>query len=281
MFLISPLIELYCRIRGPKVTHKIYLARLERWRTFEPEYYLLKYLVDPKRASVDIGANEGLYSGRLSQLSPRVHSFEPIPWFASKLRGKLEGNVVVHEIALSNRSGTAQLRIPYHDDIEMHGTSTLEADNPLPGSTRVRLVDCAVGTLDDVVKEPVGFIKVDVEGHEVPVLEGAKSILLRDRPVVFVETEHRHNADAPEATFAFLEALGYTGFFLKGGKLRNLCEFEAARDQDPRNVRNDHAGESADNKGMKKEPYVNNFIFTPGWTYERLAETVKPHRLDN
>ena len=275
MFLISPLITFYGRMRGPRVAHSIDLARLERWRSFEAEYYLLKYLVDPGRAAVDVGANEGIYSGRLSQLAPRVVSFEPIPWFADRLRRKLGRNVTVVEAALSNRSGTAQLRIPYHEAIEMHGTSTLEAHNPLPGATRVRLIDCRLEKLDDVVEAPVGFIKIDVEGHEVPVLEGAETILRRDRPILYVETERRHNAEAPGATFRFLQARGYTGYFLKLNRLHPLADFDVEVDQDPENVRNDHLARSPDAAGRAKKPYVNNFIFTPGWSQEELARATR------
>jgi FkbM family methyltransferase len=252
MILVSQIIKLACWFGGPRFSHQVYLRRLERWRNFEPEYFLLDHLVDRTRAAVDIGANEGIYAGRLAQLCQRVHCFEPIPWFAAALREKLPTTVIVHECALSNRNGDAELRIPYAGDVEMHGTSTLEQDNPLPGSTRVRTIPCQVRRFDDVVDEPVGFLKIDVEGHELAVLEGAERTLRQHRPIVLFESEKRHSAAAPESVFRFLEARGYSGLFLLGGRPTVLAAFQPDIHQRVENLaRMDHS-------------YIHNFIFLPG-----------------
>ena len=109
---------------------------------------------------------------------------------------KVDPNVTVHQIALSNRDGNAQLRIPYDGALEMHGFSTLETGNDLQGSTHVRPVDCILKRLDDVVREPVGFLKIDMsEGHELAVLQGAIRILKNDRPILLIESERRHQAE--------------------------------------------------------------------------------------
>jgi FkbM family methyltransferase len=256
MILVSQIVDAASRIGGPRFAHSLYLRRLERWGTYEPEYYLLDHLVDPSRASVDVGANEGIYSGRMAQLCPRVHCFEPIPWFAAALRQKLPASVIIHECALSNRAGTGELRIPYHDQTEMHGTSTLETDNPLPGSTHIKQVTCRLARLDDIIDEPVGFVKIDVEGHELAVLEGAEQILREHRPVLLIESEKRHNHTAPESIFTFLAARGYTGFFQRRARLFGISAFRAELDQSPVNV--------TGNVKSKTSPYINNFIFVPG-----------------
>jgi FkbM family methyltransferase len=262
MIILSQLISLACRIGGPVFAHQIYLRQLQRWRTFEPEFYVLDLLVDPQRIAVDAGANEGIYAGRMAQLAPKVHCFEPIPWFAAALRQKLRRSVVVHEIALSNRSGTGELRIPYRENVELHGTTTLELDNPLPGSTHIRLVPCLVRSLDSCIDEPVGFIKIDVEGHELAVLEGAQRILTRDCPTLLVESERRHNLTAPESVFEFLQGLGYVGAFLKEGRLQSLSSFDSKVDQAPENVPDIHSNKTAKERAQTSGPYVNNFIFS-------------------
>ena len=251
MFVVSQAVGLACRLGGPRFAHSVYLRQLERWRSFEPEYYLLDHLVDPRRAAVDVGANEGIYAGRMAQLCRRVHCFEPIPWFAEALRRKLDPSITVHECALSNRKGSGELRIPYADDVEMHCTSTLEAANPLSGSNRVRTVPCTLERLDDVVSEPVGFIKIDVEGHEGAVLQGAAELIGRDRPVLLVESERRHNAAAPDDVFAFMRDMGYAGFFLQEGRPRGLDAFSV------------EACQQVENLPKRDGSYVNNFIFTP------------------
>ena len=255
MIIASQLINLACRIGGPRFAHTVYLRRLERWRTFEAEYFLLDHLVDPRQAAVDVGANEGIYAGRLAQLCPSVHCFEPIPWMAAALRVKLPPSVTVHEAAASNRTGTGELRIPYHGETQMHGTSTIEAANRLEDSTEVKVVPCRLETLDEAVREPVGFLKIDVEGHELAVLQGAAALIRRDRPVLLVESEKRHSPDAPESIFAFLGSLGYGGCFLEDGRPWALSAFQVQQHQQPANL----AG------GTRRiGTYINNFIFIPG-----------------
>lgn len=247
--LLSALLEMAGRVGGPRFARRVLQWRMERWRNFEAEYYMLDQLADRERIAIDVGGNEGLYAGRLAQLCPAVHCFEPIPWFASQLRQVLPDSVTVHECAASNRDGTAMLRIPYRGEVEMHGTSTLEPDNTLEGSTHVREVPCRLVRLDDVVREPVGFLKIDVEGHELAVLEGADRILRDDRPVLLIESEARHSPGAPHSVFHHLEARGYVGCFMMGGRPRQLREFDIDAHQ---------KSENAMKRGMT---YINNFIF--------------------
>jgi len=88
MFLVSSLLDLASAISGPRRAFDIQLWRMQRWQNFEPEYFLLDHLLDPARVAIDVGANEGFYAGRLSELFKRVHCFAPIPWMAADLRAK-------------------------------------------------------------------------------------------------------------------------------------------------------------------------------------------------
>lgn len=252
MLLISSLVNLVCRLVPARLAHGLHLRRLERWKNFEPEFYLFDHLVDPGRASVDVGGHEGLYAGRLAQLSPKVHCFEPIPWAADTLRIRLGDTVIVHRCALSNRNGDAELRVPFKESSEISGIATLETANGLPGSTRVQHLRCEVRRLDDVVQEPIGFIKIDVEGHELAVLEGARDILVKHQPILLIESERRHNRLAPDSVFEFLADLGYLGFFLLHGRPVALSAFGVETHQR-------FIGSEGTRLG-----YVNNFIFLPG-----------------
>lgn len=60
--------------------------------------------------------------------------------------------------------------------------------------------------LDDIIKDDVGFIKIDVEGHELAVLKGATSLINRCRPVLLVECEERHSPGGTERLFKFLQS---------------------------------------------------------------------------
>ena len=67
--------------------------------------------------------------------------------------------------------------------------------------------------LDDLNLDPVGFIKIDVEGHEEAVLMGGATLLERDRPTALIEIEERHKAGAIDAITERMNGLGYRGFF--------------------------------------------------------------------
>ncbi len=253
---ISRLIDVASRLGGPRLAFQIHLRRLERWRTFEAEYYLLDQLVDPRRAAIDVGGNEGIYAGRLAQLCPRVHCFEPIPWLASGLRARLPRSVMVHQMALSNREGQAELRIPFHEGIEDQGYATLESANALHASTDIKIISCDLNRLDAMVAESVGFIKIDVEGHEMAVLEGATEILTKHRPVLLVESETRHNSAAPRNIFEFLADLGYDGEFMVGEQRNPVSAFRADWHQNVESL-----AVPVKDGGSIAPRYINNFIF--------------------
>ena len=105
--------------------------------------------------------------------------------------------------------------------------------------------------LDDEPLQDVGFIKIDVEGHEGSVVRGGERLIRRDRPVILIEVEQRHAPKPVTETFQQIERLGYDGFFLKSGRLRPVAEFDPARDQDVGNL---HRPGTA---------YINNFVFQP------------------
>ncbi len=213
--------------------------RLQRWRSTEPEWLLLPELTDPARAAVDVGGNHGLYAGRLARICPRVHCFEPQPALAMELQEKLPRNVTIHSMALSDREGSAELRIPPEDD----GRASLHPGSPVQGETlRVPL-----RRLDDVVSEPVGFVKIDVEGHEMEVLRGAEHILRRDRPTLLIESEAAHQPGQPFELFRHLLQRGYQGWFLWRGENVPIAAFSLEKHQRP-----DRAG-----------GYANNFVFQP------------------
>lgn len=213
MILVSGILDALAALGGPRVRHALYINRLMRWGRGDQEWRVLEHLVDRSRPAVDVGANAGIYAGRLSKLCPRVHAFEPIPWLADALRNQMRSNVTVHRIALSDRAGEAKLRIPTEDIC----LTTIDDNNPLAPGLHIKVVSCQVARLDDVISDPVGFIKIDVEGHEMAVLEGALQLIRKNRPTFVVESEHTHNPAAPQNVFDFMKREGYSGVYLRHG----------------------------------------------------------------
>ena len=71
----------------------------------------------------------------------------------------------------------------------------------------------------------IGFIKIDVEGHEQHVLEGAVNTINKDMPNLLIEIEKKHRSDSIEKTFKYLSKLGYKAYTYKNNKLNLITDF--------------------------------------------------------
>ena len=105
----------------------VFLMRRLSRANYEPEMELLDLLCDRKRPGIDIGAKIGMHTFRIRTHSSEVIAFEPIPMFNRFLRAIFEGKRGrVEPYAVSNRRGTAKLRLPYgHDGKPKFGRSTI------------------------------------------------------------------------------------------------------------------------------------------------------------
>jgi FkbM family methyltransferase len=205
--------------------------KYRKWRKGdeEPELALLPVLCVGGTA-IDVGANYGMYLARLVELSQRCVAFEPIPAFADMLRRGFGGTVDVHAVALSEQSGdTVELRLPHL----FTGYATVEKANELESRRHGRVDTIVVQRrcLDDYVFEGVAFIKIDVEGHEGSVLQGAVDTLRRCRPNVLVEVEERHNPGCIGRVLSLLHDLDYATFVLTGGSLREVPDLDLLEHQ--------------------------------------------------
>ena len=138
---------------------------------------------------VDAGAHIGTWTLRLAQFFRHVVAFEPHPDAHTALLEHLRlndvHNVIVHRKGLSRSTGSAKLFLydmPGHAAIDGHPTL------PAAGVKQTGVLDIDVVALDSVeLPGKVDLLKIDTEGHEEPVLEGAASTLSRDRPRLCIE----------------------------------------------------------------------------------------------
>ncbi|GIX09345.1 MAG: hypothetical protein KatS3mg116_1055 [Elioraea sp.] len=254
MFLVSRCVEVAAKCLGPKAEFRLRLFRARRYRTGELEWHLLDLLCDRARIAIDIGANRGMFAGRLASLCREVHAFEPLPACAAALRENLPSNVTVHESALSDRTGYALLKVPIVKSVMYDGLSSIEHHN-MPGKffdktdgLRINTIRIKMETLDDLCLHDVGFIKIDVEGHEESVLVGGRRTISQSRPICLVEAQQTTNPHSPYNVFKFFASIGYEGWFLVNSNLLRVSEFELSEHQDWNNRHN---------------LYVNNFLFFP------------------
>jgi FkbM family methyltransferase len=153
----------------------------------EREFGRLQEWVRPGDCVVDVGANVGNYTARLSELvgpAGRVISLEPVPETFELLVANIarfpNQNVTLLNVAASDTPRILRMEVPTLDTGLANRYMAHLSD---AGSLAVYCLPVDQLHLPD----RVSLIKVDVEGHEFPALLGMRSLLERDRPVLIVE----------------------------------------------------------------------------------------------
>ena len=158
----------------------------EEARSGEPELAILDELVPRGGVALDIGSNQGIFAYALSQIAERVIAVEPNPDYAFFARWMLRGRAEVLELAFSNELGNATFYVPISDQgMVLHFAGSLKRTHSQFSNIKTHNVE--VRRLDDFGFMDVRFIKADVEGSELEVLDGARATIARDRPVILLE----------------------------------------------------------------------------------------------
>lgn len=182
----------------------------------------------------------------------RVIAFEPqssLYQYIVKMKKMLNwDNVTVEHLALSDTAGTVTLYIP---------TNTVSKDSS-PGATIVKQQNSDnSGLTEEIATESLDsyctrnlikpdFLKIDVEGNELKVLQGGAETIKMCRPKIIVEIEARHvGKEKVLETFAFMKSLGYSGQFIHDTNYIDLQNFNFDKHQNEADMKN----------------YCNNFIF--------------------
>lgn len=164
---------------------------------------------------IDAGANIGLFTVWAARRvnSGKVIAFEPVPTMADWLSRNIEinylNNVIVERCGLSDHEGILPI---YEIESSHEGLSTL-----YPGALqRSRVTDVPVRRLDDLFPaynlDRLDFIKIDIEGGELPALRGAEELIQKFRPVVMAEINEGTYASAgykPSDVYEFFRKLKY------------------------------------------------------------------------
>jgi FkbM family methyltransferase len=213
----------------PRLT---FLARRLSGANFEREMGLLPVLCDPARTGIDIGAKVGMYTYRIRQRSSDVIAFEPIPLFNEMLKKVFDGKRGrIEPVAVSDRHGRATLRMPYdRKGGPQLGRSTIDAGNKLAHAQTVTIEELEVETraLDEYALTNVGFIKIDVEGHELAVLDGATQTIAASRPNLLVECNDDHHAGGVAKLGSWLDAHDDDACVLAGRELVPIARYDRA-----------------------------------------------------
>ncbi|MDP3762417.1 MAG: FkbM family methyltransferase [Ramlibacter sp.] len=197
--------------------------------------HLYMSLLEDGDFCIDIGAHTGRHALPMSCAvgSGSVAAFEPNPPIAQRLRARLEllavPNVKVHELALSDESGTAEFVVAV-DRPEESGLK----ERVYNGPTRQEKVAVRLAQLDSLALGDPRFIKLDTEGAEYKVMLGMRNTVVRSRPVIafeFGEQSYSAYGVDPNDVFAYFGSLGYDVFSIHGERLEQAAFAKASHVQ--------------------------------------------------
>lgn len=174
-----------------------------------PVQEALRRHVGPDSVVWDVGANVGFFSLLATRFGARVECFEPVAANVAAIAANVAANglgerVGVHPVAVGATSGRAALCV-----VDEASWSHLADRGQHPRTAREETVD--VVALDDLELPPPTLVKIDVEGSEGAVLDGAAKLLHEARPLLIVEL-HATNDEVCDR----LEQAGYAAHNLEG-----------------------------------------------------------------
>ena len=179
--------------------------------TDEPEYDLLPQLVRPGDWVVDVGANVGHYTKRLSELvgpRGRVLAFEPTPatfsLLAANARWFAHPNVSLFNAAVSDKTDLVGMAIP---DFNTGLANYYEAHLAPAADSAFSVLTVSLDALG--LDHRIALVKIDAEDHEAFVLAGMRTLIAKHQPTLIVET-------GSAEVVAGLAALGYAPEKLPG-----------------------------------------------------------------
>jgi len=150
----------------------------------------LKY-VKQWRVCLDIGSNIGQWTRPLAKRFQSVVCFEPNPNFRECFEKNIqEKNVLLWPYGLSNKEHKAKQ--------DFNSTVLHEEDGD---------IDCR--TLDSFGLTNIDFVKIDVDGFEIPLLNGARETLSKNDPVINIEMKRDKRIDVVVKCESILKDLGY------------------------------------------------------------------------
>lgn len=206
---------------------------------------------------LDIGCNKGEYTYAASKfLEPyNIYSFEPNPKLNFTLN-KIFSEVNVLPYALSNEETKAKFKVPSLNGHEDDSLGSLNTENKETNETSADIFEVQCKRLDDVVAsykiKRVDFIKIDVEGFELNVLEGAQHTIEEHSPLLLIEIEKKHHQE-----HTVLEIINSIN--TKHHNKYKVFYFDISKYK-VKEVTSEPSQYQAD-WGTRK--YVNNFLFIP------------------
>jgi FkbM family methyltransferase len=161
----------------------------------ENELYNIEQIISLKGSAIDIGCNSGLWTYGLSKQKKinQILSFEPNKKKTKYIHAYNNNKIKIFHHALSNKNGVKILNIPIYKNIELDGWASLENIKDFKKKF-FKFIKIKVTTrkLDSFNFRNISFVKIDVEGHELKLLEGARKFFEINKPNCIIEVNKKN-----------------------------------------------------------------------------------------
>ena len=194
------------------ILHKINVDGLYEVDELEALSKILGLSAMRNSIALDIGANIGNHSIYFSRFFSKVIAFEPNPKTYRLLDINTEdiSNIEVKKVGLSDKKDILNFRI----DKTNWGASRITGEDLSHDASS--FINVHVESLDDVLSDQISRIelmKIDVEGHELRVLQGAKNTIEQHKPIILFEEAYIHEGSSE--VIDLLRTYGYSFFVLE------------------------------------------------------------------
>lgn len=202
---------------------KIYTLKQDK---NEKDFFHFLSLIPENTAVLDIGANIGIMSVHIARSvkNVKLYSFEPMPSNIAAFKRIVDHfklrNIQLFEMALGNTEGEAEMVMPVVNSVRMQGLSHVLHSSIAENNEgeRFRVPLKMLDNMDVLIDTPqrISAIKIDVENFEFFVLDGAKKLIEKNKPVVYAELWENENR---EKCFTLFGHLNYKTFIISENKM--------------------------------------------------------------
>ena len=187
---------------------------LKQGKPWEPHFEtVVNLFISPGDVVVDCGANFGYNSvimGNQLNNTGALITFEPQRVIHQQLNGNLIlnniYNALTYNVGLGNKEGISNMKYVNYEDnwVNIGDTSIGEGGEEI-----------TVYALDSIIDQPVNFMKIDVQGYELYLLQGSKNLISKHKPDLFIEIEPHQLAKfniSEEDLLEYIRSFGYKIF---------------------------------------------------------------------
>ena len=166
-----------------EAAYAAYLTENLRAAQIEVDVLLLDLIAGPCRSMLDLGANIGFVAlSAMMRGFDRILCFEPEPTLFARLSALTSNHLTALPFAVGASAGIVDFYVSQtHNQGHTVDAATIARFRPIFGKDMTR-IHVPMVTLDETITAPFDYWKIDVEGHEVEVLLGARETLRRFAP---------------------------------------------------------------------------------------------------